>query len=125
MRTRNFLLVGILIGLLLFGIFDYLSIDPIYGGVSGAIIVGILFGKFLGNSSIKSVFISVLAYNLIAWILTFLLTSDGKLMLQSGSLIISFFIGTALILAFINSIIGSFVAFVVSNITVNKQDERL
>ncbi len=69
--------------------------------------------------------IFILAYNLIVWILTFLFTSDGKLMLQSGSLVVSIFIGTVLVLAFINSIIGSFVAFVVSNLTKNKQDEGL
>ena len=125
MRTRKLLLIGILIELLLFGIFDYLSIDPTYGRVSGAIIIGILFGKFLGSGSIKSAFIFILAYNLIGWILTFLFTSDGKLMLQSGSLVASIFIGTVLVLAFINSIIGSFVAFVVSNLTKNKQDDGL
>jgi hypothetical protein len=125
MRTRNLLLIVILIELVLFGIFDYLSIDPTYGGVSAAIVAGILFGKFLGSGSIKPAFIFILAYNLIFWVLTFLFTSEGKLMLQSGSLVISVFIGTVLVLAFIYSIIGSFVSFVVSNLTNNKQDEGL
>lgn len=125
MRTKNLLLIGILIELALFGIFDYLSIDSMYGGILGAIIIGMLFGKFLGSGSIKSAFIFILACNLIVWILTFLFTSDGKLVLQSGSLVVSVFIGTILVLAFTNSIIGSFVAFVVSNLTKNRQDEGL
>ena len=46
-------------------------------------------------------------------------------MLQSGGLVASILIGTVIVLAFINSIIGSFGAFVVSNLRKNKQDDGL
>lgn len=117
MRTRNLLLIIIFAELVLYGIFDYLSINSMYEGISAAIIVGILFGNFLDRGSIKSTFIFILAYNLVFWMLTFLFTFEGKLMLQSGSIIISVFIGTVLALAFIYSVIGAFFAFVVSNLT--------
>ena len=55
----------------------------------------------------------------------FLFTSDGKLALQYGGIALSVLFGFALIVIFFDSIIGSFVAFVASNLSRNKQDEGL
>ncbi|AKB39436.1 hypothetical protein MSMAW_0445 [Methanosarcina mazei WWM610] len=52
-------------------------------------------------------------------------TSDGKLALQYGGIALSVLIGFALVMVFFYSIIGSFGAFVVSNLSRNKQDEGL
>lgn len=125
MKTRNLLFTGILIGLILFGVFEFLSFDPRYGGIIGAVIVGTLIGKEIGKNSEKYAFFSIFAYNLIGWTFTLLFTSDGKLMLQEGGIAIPLVIGLALIMVFFYSIIGSFGAFVASNLSRNKQDEGL
>lgn len=125
MRTRKLLLTGILIGLLLFGFFNYLSIDPIYGGIIGAVIVGILIGKTIGRGSEKYAFFSIFTYSLIEWILTFLFTSDGRLVLHYGDLALYAYIGFLLVMIFFDSIIGFFMAFVASNLSRNKKDEGL
>lgn len=117
MKTGNLLLVGIIVGLILFGFFEFLGFDPRYGGIIGAIIVGSLIGKKIGKGSEKYAFFSILTYNLIAWVLTLFFTSDGKLMLQYGGIAIPLVIGVLLIMVFFYSIIGSFGAFVVSNLS--------
>lgn len=124
MKTKNLLFTGILIGLVLFGLFDWLAFDAIYGGVIGAVIVGVIIGKIIDNDPVKHAFCSIFTYNLIAWILTFLFSSDGKLVLQSGDLVTVVFIGSLLVMVFFYSIIGSFGAFVVYNLK-NKQDCKL
>jgi len=124
MNTGN-LLLGIMVGLVIFGFFDFLGFDPTYGGIIGAVIIGALMGTTIGKGSEKYAFFSIFAYNLIAWILTFLFTSDGNLMLQYGGIAIPVVIGVLLIMVFFYSIIGSFGAFVASNLNRNKQDEGL
>lgn len=119
MKTRKSLFTGILIGLVLFGFFEYSSINPIYGGVAGAVIVGILIGKTIGKNSGKYAFFSIFTSNLVAWILEFLFTSDGRIVLQYGGIVLTVFIGGVLILACFNSIIGFFAAFVASNLSRN------
>ncbi|HII01896.1 TPA: hypothetical protein HA351_09715 [Methanosarcinaceae archaeon] len=125
MKTGDLSFTGILIGLVLFGLSDLLAIGPIYGGVIGAIIVGIFVGKIMGKGSVKYAFLSIFAYNLIAWVLTFLFTSDGKLVLQSDGPSMSVFIGSLLVLVFFYSIIGSFGAFVTCNLSRNEQGRGL
>lgn len=117
MKTGK-LLIPMLIGLLLFGLFNYLAFDPIYGGIIDAVIVGIVIAKVIGKNSIKSAFFVIFAYNTIAWIFLFLFTPDGNLVLQSeGRLAVLFYIGFLLLTNFIYSIIGSFGAFVSSNLS--------
>ncbi len=70
-------------------------------------------------------FFSIFMYNLIGLMSLFLFTSDGKLALQYGGIALSVLFGFALIVIFFDSIIGSFVAFVASNLSRNKQDEGL
>lgn len=117
--------MGILVGLVLFGFFEFLGLNPTYGGIIGAVIVGILIGKTIGKGSEKYAFFSIFTYNLIGWVLVFLFTSDGKLALQYGGIALYVLFGFALIVVFFDSIIGSFVAFVASNMSRNKQDEEL
>lgn len=119
------MLIGTLIGLVLFGFFNYLDFDPIYGGIIGAFIVGTLIGKTIGKGSEKYAFFSIFTYNLIGWILVFLLTSDGKIALQYGGIALSALVGILLIMVFFYSIIGSFAAFVAFNLSRNKEDEGL
>lgn len=125
MKTSNLLFMGILVGLVLFGFFEFLGLNPTYGGIIGAVIVGILIGKTIGKGSEKYAFFSIFTYNLIGWVLVFLFTSDGKLALQYGGIALYVLFGFALIVVFFDSIIGSFVAFVASNMSRNKQDEEL
>ncbi len=121
MKTGNLLFIGIMVGLVLFEFFEFLEFDPIYGGIIGAIIVGTLIGKIIGKGSVKYAFLSIFTYNLIAWIVTFLLTSDGKLVLQSGGVAVSVFIGSLLVLFFFYSMIGSFGAFVTCSLSRSEQ----
>lgn len=125
MKTGKLLFIGILIGLVLFGFFEFLGLDPTYGGIIGAVIVGTLIGKTIGKGSEKYAFFTIFTYNLIGWILVFLFTSDGKLALQYGGIALSALIGFVLIMIFFYSIIGFFGAFVASNLSRNKQDEGL
>jgi hypothetical protein len=125
MKTRNSLLIGIVIGLVLFGFFEYLELDQTYGGIIDALIVGTLIGKTIGKGSEKYAFFSIFTYNLIGWILVFLLTSDGKIALQYGGIALSALVGFLLITVFFYSIIGSFGTFVASNLSRNKEDEGL
>ena len=115
----------ILIGLTIFGLCEYLSIDPTYGGIAGAAIIGILIGKLLGKGSEKYAFFSIFMYNLIAWIFIFLFTSDGKIALQYGGTALYLILGFLLIMFFVYSIIGFFAAFVASNMCKNKQGEKI
>jgi len=119
------LLIGIVIGLVLFGFFEYLELDQTYGGIIDALIVGTLIGKTIGKGSEKYAFFSIFTYNLIGWILVFLLTSDGKIALQYGGIALSALVGFLLITVFFYSIIGSFGTFVASNLSRNKEDEGL
>lgn len=125
MKTGNLLFIGIGIGLVLFGFFEFLGFDPTYGGIIGAVIVSTLIGKTVGKGSEKYAFFSIFTYNLIGLTLVFLFTPDGKLMLQDGGIAIPLVIGLALIMAFFYSVIGFFGAFVASNLSSNQQDERL
>lgn len=125
MKTGKLLFIGILIGLVLFGFFEFLGLDPTYGGIIGAVIVGTLIGKNIGRGSGKYAFFTIFTYNLIGWILVFLFTSDGKLALQYGGIALSALIGFVLIMIFFYSIIGFFGAFIASNLSRNKQDEGL
>ncbi len=125
MKTRNSLLIGTLIGLVLFGFFEFLGLDQTYGGIISALIVGTLIGKTIGKGSEKYAFFSIFTYNLIGWILVFLLTSDGKIALQYGGIALSALVGMLLIMVFFYSIIGSFAAFVAFNLSRNKEDEGL
>lgn len=114
------MLIGIVIGLLLFGFFEFLGLDPRYGGIISAVIVGTLIGKTIGKGSEKYAFFSIFTYNLIGWIFLFLFTSDGKLALQYGSISLFVLIGFAVIMIFFYSTIGFFGAFVASNLSRNK-----
>ncbi|WP_440947025.1 hypothetical protein ACSAZL_01685 [Methanosarcina sp. T3] len=125
MKVGNLLFIGIVVGLVLFGFFEFLGFDPTYGGIIGAVVVGTLIGKIIGKGSEKYAFFSIFTYNLIGLILVFLFTSDGKLALQYGGIALSVLIGFALIMVFFYSIIGSFGAFVASNLSSNQQDEGL
>ncbi|AKB36907.1 hypothetical protein MSSAC_2317 [Methanosarcina siciliae C2J] len=123
MKTGNLLFIWIMVGLVLFGFFEFLEFDPIYGGIIGAIIVGTLIGKIIGKGkeSVKYAFFSIFTYNLIAWIIMFLFTSDGKLVLQSEGSAVSVFIGSLLVLLFFYSMIGSFGAFVTCSLSGSEQ----
>jgi len=123
MKTRNSLLIGIVIGLVLFGFFEYLGLDQTYGGIIGALIVGTLISKTIGKGSEKYAFFSIFTYNLIGWILVFLLTPDGKIALQYGGIALSALVGILLIMVFFYSIIGSFAAFVAFNLSRNKEGQ--
>lgn len=125
MKIGNLLFIGILVGLVLFGFFEFSGFDPTYGGIIGAVIVGTLIGTKIGKGSEKYAFFSVFTYNLIGLIFIFLFTSDGKITLQYGGIALPLFVGLALIMVFFYSIIGSFGAFVASNMSKNKQDEGL
>ncbi|MDD4523831.1 MAG: hypothetical protein PHW84_13415 [Methanosarcina sp.] len=125
MKTSNLLFMGILVVLVLFGFFEFVGLNPTYGEIIGAVIVGILIGKTIGKGSEKYAFFSIFMYNLIGLMSLFLFTSDGKLALQYGGIALSVLFGFALIVIFFDSIIGSFVAFVASNLSRNKQDEGL
>ncbi|MDD2341033.1 MAG: hypothetical protein PHG79_12650 [Methanosarcina sp.] len=125
MKTSNLLFMGILVGLVLFGFFEFFGINPTYGGIIGAVIVGTLIGKTIGKGSEKYAFFSIFMYNLIGLMSLFLFTSDGKLALQYGGIALSVLIGFALMMVFFYSMIGSFGAFVASNLSRNKQDEGL
>ncbi|WP_230627918.1 hypothetical protein [Methanosarcina barkeri] len=114
-----------MIGLVLFGFFKFLGLDQTYGGIIGAFIVGILIGKTIGKGSEKYAFFSIFMYNLIGWILVFLLTSDGKIALQYGGIALSALVGILLIMVFFYSIIGSFAAFATSNLSRNKEGQGL
>jgi len=125
MKTRNLLFIGILVGLVLSGFFEFSGFDPTYGRIISAAIIGIVIGKKMEKSSEKYAFLSIFTYNLIGLILIFLFTADGKLALQYGGIALFALIGTALIIVFFYSIFGSFVAFVSSNLGKNKQHEGL
>jgi hypothetical protein len=56
MKTSNLLFMGILVVLVLFGFFEFVGLNPTYGEIIGAVIVGILIGKTIGKGSEKYAF---------------------------------------------------------------------
>ncbi len=48
--------MGILVVLVLFGFFEFVGLNPTYGEIIGAVIVGILIGKTIGKGSEKYAF---------------------------------------------------------------------
>ncbi|ABE52936.1 hypothetical protein [Methanococcoides burtonii] len=122
MKTEKVLLTGILFGMILFGIFSLLEIDPTYGGIVGAILVGIIIGKIADKTPVKYAVISIFTYNLIGWVTTFLFTLEGKTILGYGGGVTGVFLGFILIMTIFYSIIGSISAFVTYNMKTDKQD---
>jgi hypothetical protein len=125
MKTKILLITGILIGLLLFTFFNYLSINPIYGEIGSAIIVGTIFGKKIKNGSGKYAFYLIFTYSLIAWILTFLFTPDGRIALQYGGEGLFIIFGFLLILFLFYSMIGSLTAFVAFKTSTRKHKKLI
>jgi hypothetical protein len=120
MKTKILLIAGILIGLLLFSFFNYLSIDPIYGEIVSAIIIGTIFGKMIRKGSGKYSFYLISTYSLIAWIFTLLFTPEGRIALQYGGEALLIIFGFWLIMILFYSTIGSLTAFVASKISTRK-----
>ncbi|MDD4331411.1 MAG: hypothetical protein PHU28_03675 [Methanosarcinaceae archaeon] len=120
MKTRNILLIGVGIGLGLFGLFEFFSVSFTEGGILGAILIGLFIGKTIDKHPLRYAFFSVCVSHLLAFTLLFLFTEDGKLVLQEGDILLPFFLGYVLLRTLINSIIGTFGAFVSFNI-LNKQ----
>ncbi|MDY0388201.1 MAG: hypothetical protein RBT65_13990 [Methanolobus sp.] len=122
MKTKKVLLTGILLGIILFGIFSLLDIDSIYGGIVSAILVGIIIGKMIAKNPVKYAFISIFIYNIIGWILIFLFTSEGQIIIGHSPEAAGIFVGFVIITTIFYSIIGSFSAFVAYNLKTNKQE---
>lgn len=124
MSDKKIIFTGIFVGLVLFVLSDYLSIDTGLAGVLIALVVGAFMGLAADSNSKKYAFFSIFTYNLIGWILELLFTSDGQKVLQCGDLGI-FFLFSFLILidTFFYSVIGVFGAFVATSMNSNKQGD--
>ena len=121
MKTTKVLATGIVFGLALFGIFSLLSFDTIYGGVIGAILVGMIVGRLIDANPIRHTFISISTYNLIAYTITFLFDPNTEILFESeNKMVLGVFIGFIMIMIIFYSIIGSFSAFVTYNMRTDK-----
>jgi hypothetical protein len=112
MKDKYIIITTIFVGLAIFELFEITGNSPIPGGILAAIITGVLLGKKLETDSIKYTLLSIFIYNTLGWILIFLITPDGKAVVQSGTLLI--FTGFILVSVLIYAVIGSFAAFVTS-----------
>ncbi|MCM1987683.1 hypothetical protein [Methanococcoides seepicolus] len=122
MKSGKVLLTGIIFGIILFSTFSLLDINTIYGGIVGAILVGIIVGKITDKNPIKYAAISIFIYNVIGWAIIFLFTPEGMIVLGHESAATSIFIGFIMILIIFYSVIGSFSAFATYNLKTDKQD---
>ncbi len=121
MKTTKVLATGIIFGLALSGIFSILDFDTIYGGLIGAILVGIITGRLVDDGPIRHAFISISAYNLIAFAMLALFDPDAKIVWGCGNrAVVGVFVGFMIIMIVFYSIIGSFSAFVAYNMRSNK-----
>lgn len=121
MKTIKVLIIGIISGLALFGIFSLLSFDTIYGGVIGAILVGMIIGRLIDDNPIRHTFISISTYNLIAYTITVLFDPNTDILFESEyKMVLGVFIGFMIIMIIFYSIIGSFSAFVTYNMRTDK-----
>lgn len=111
MKTGNLLLAEILMGLIFFCFFKYSAFNFIYVGVIGSLILGILIGMIIDKQPEKNAFFSICRYNLVAFTLIFLFTSEGAAALHAGF----FYIGPILLFIFIYSLFGAFGAFTTYN----------
>ena len=141
MKTTKVLATGIIFGLALYGIFSLLGFgtiydtiyvlllwffscfdfsvfsssdfNTIYGGVICAILVGIITGRLVDDGPISHAFVSISAYNLIAFAI--------MASFDPHDLGVGIFVGFMMIMTVLYSIIGSFSAFVAYNIRTDKQ----
>jgi hypothetical protein len=121
MRTIKVLITGIISGLALFGIFSLLLFDTIYGGVIGAILVGMIIGRLTDNNPMRYTIISIFAYNLIAYTITVLFDPNTDILFESEyKMVLGVFVGFMIIMIVFYSIIGSFSAFVTYNMRTDK-----
>ena len=122
MKTKKVLIIGIILGLVLFGIFYLWDLfGPISQGTISAILVGVTIGLLIDNNPIKYTFISIVTYNLIAWIAIAIFDPEAEIVLGSGkTAVIGVFIGFIVIMIGLFSIIGSFSAFVTYNLRKNR-----
>ena len=123
MKTTKVLATGIIFGLALSGIFSILDFDTIYGGLIGAIIVGVITGRLIDDDPMRYTFISISTYNLIASIIVALFDPDAKIVLGLASeykAVVGLFIGVVILMIVFYSIIGSFSAFVAYNMRSDK-----
>jgi len=115
MKTAKVLIIGIISGLALLGIFSLLPID---GGIIVAIIVGVITGRLIDGDPMKYTFISTSTYNLIASIVVALFDPGAKIVLGLASeykAVVGLLIGVVIIMIVFYSLIGSFSAFVAYN----------
>jgi len=122
MKAGKVLLTGIIFGIILFSTFSLLDIDPIYGGIVGAILVGAIVGKITDITPIKYASISIFIYNVIVWSAIFLFTSEGRIVLGHEKAATGIFIGFIMFSIIFYSIIGSFSAFATYNLKTDNQD---
>lgn len=122
MKNEKVLIIGIILGLVLFSIFYLWDLSgPISQGTISAILVGITIGLLIDNNPIRHTFISIIIYNLIAWIAITIFDREAEIVLGSGkAAAIGVFIGFIVIMIGLFSIIGSFSAFVTYNLRKNK-----
>jgi len=85
MKTTKVLAIGVIFGLVLSGIFSILEFDTTYGGLIGAILVGIITGRLVDDDPIRHGFISISAYNLIAFAILALFDPDAKIVFGLAS----------------------------------------
>jgi hypothetical protein len=123
MKTTKVLATGIIFGLVLSGIFSILDFDTTYGGLVGAILVGTIIGRLVDEGPIRHGFISIFAYNLIAFAMLALFDPDAKIVFGLApeyKAVVGLFVGFMIIVIVFYSIIGSFSAFVTYNMRTDK-----
>ncbi|CAG0959846.1 MAG: hypothetical protein MPEBLZ_04014 [Candidatus Methanoperedens nitroreducens] len=121
MKNEKVLIIGIILGLVIFGILELLNISgTISRGTISAILVGITIGLLIDNNPIRHTFISISIYNLIAWTAIAIFDPEADILFGSGKAVVGVFIGFMVIMIGLFSIIGSFSAFVTYNLRKNR-----
>jgi len=122
MKTKKVIVIGIILGLVLFGIFYIWDLSgPISQGTISAILVGVTIGLLIDNNPIRHTFISIAIYNLITWTAIAIFDPEAEIILGYGkAAVIGVFIGFIVIMTGLFSIIGSFSAFVTYNLRKNR-----
>jgi len=122
MKNEKVLIIGIILGLVIFGILELLNISgTISRGTISAILVGITIGLLIDNNPIRHTFISIVISNLIAWTAIAIFDPEAEIVLGYGkAAVVGVFIGFIVIMIGLFSIIGSFSAFVTYNLRKNR-----
>ena len=121
MKNEKVLIIGIILGLVIFGILELLNISgTLSRGLISAIFMGITIGSLIDNNPIRYAFISTIISNLIAWTAIAIFDPDTDIVFGSGKAVVGVFIGFMVIMIGLFSIIGSFSAFVTYNLRKSK-----